>query len=73
MKRIIVLLLIVMLMLGACSPSSDSESPYLWEVVKSPKTGRYYEVYSGRGISEITEHEYDAYKEDEETRGIYMR
>ena len=66
MKRIIVLLLFGMLMLGACSSSGTSESPYLWEIVQSPITGRYYEVYSSDygdscAMSEVTKWEYDEY------------
>lgn len=67
MKRIIVVLVIVMLLAG-CTMEERESKDVGWSIIKSPNTGRYYEVisrkegYSGyMAMSEVTQLEYDEY------------
>ena len=63
MKRIVLVLIILGAFLSGCAPQYG-EGEWAWEIVKSPITGRYYEVYGGRGVSEVTQVEYERYLEE---------
>lgn len=67
MKKVLLLTLCLFVLLAGCSPPVNEEV-LEWVIVKSPITGRYYEVitrhegYVGfMAMSEVTEEEYFGY------------
>ncbi len=68
MKKLILLTLVLAILLSGCGKEKMDVDRLGWTIVKSPITGRYYEIaagYSGNAgfmaMSEVTQDKYEDY------------